>query len=74
MSEQKTYHMSPADFRRHGRAVVDWIADYYEQIEALPVLSQVRPGQIRAGLPPHPPLDGEAFEDILQDVTNLILP
>jgi aromatic-L-amino-acid decarboxylase len=74
MSEQKTYHMSPADFRRHGRAVVDWIADYYEQIEAQPVLSPARPGQIRAGLPPHPPLDGEAFEDILQDVTNLILP
>lgn len=74
MSEQKTYHMNADEFRRHGRAVVDWIADYYEQIESLPVLSQIKPGQIRAGLPPHPPLDGEAFEDILQDVTNLILP
>jgi len=74
MSEQKTYHMSAADFRRHGRAVVDWIADYYEQIESLPVLSQVKPGQIRAGLPPHPPLNGEAFEDILQDITSQILP
>jgi len=66
--------MSAADFRRHGRAAVDWIADYYEQIESLPVQSQVTPGQIRAGLPPHPPPTGEAFEDILQDVTNLILP
>ena len=74
MSEQKTYHMSAADFRRHGRAVVDWIADYYEQIESLPVLSQVKPGQIRDGLPAHPPLTGEAFEDILQDITSLILP
>ena len=74
MTEQKTYHMSAADFRRHGRAAVDWIADYYEQIESLPVQSQVAPGQIRAGLPPHPPPAGEAFEDILQDVTNLILP
>jgi aromatic-L-amino-acid decarboxylase len=74
MSEQKTYHMSAADFRRHGRAVVDWIADYYEQIESLPVLSRVKPGQIRAGLPAHPPLDGEAFEDILQDISKLIVP
>lgn len=74
MSEPKTYHMSAADFRRHGRAVVDWIADYYEQIESLPVLSQVEPGQIRAGLPPHPPATGEAFEDILQDIPRLILP
>jgi aromatic-L-amino-acid decarboxylase len=74
MSERKNYHMSVDDFRQYGRAVVDWIADYYEQLESLPVLSQVKPGQIRAGLPSHPPLDGEAFEDILQDVTNLILP
>jgi aromatic-L-amino-acid decarboxylase len=74
MSEPKNYHMSGDDFRRYGRAVVDWIADYYEQIESLPVLSQVQPGQIRAGLPPHPPSAGDAFEDILQDVTDLILP
>jgi aromatic-L-amino-acid decarboxylase len=74
MSEDKTYHMSAADFRRHGRAVVDWIADYYEQIESLPVLSQVKPGQIRDGLPAHPPPTGEAFEDILQDITSRILP
>jgi aromatic-L-amino-acid decarboxylase len=56
MPEQKNYHMSPDDFRRYGRAVVDWIAGYYEQIESLPVLSQVKPGQIRAGRPPLPPL------------------
>ena len=35
-----------------GRAVVDWIADYYEIIENLPVLSQVRPGEIRAQIAP----------------------
>ena len=74
MSETKNYHMSADEFRRYGRAVVDWIADYYEQIESLPVLSQVEPGRIRAGLPLHPPLNGEAFADILEDVSNLILP
>ena len=74
MSEQKSYHMSADNFRRFGRMVVDWIADYYENVETLPVMSQVKPGQIRAGLPPRPPLDGEAFEDILQDMTDLILP
>ena len=37
--------MTPDEFRRYGRAVVDWIADYYEQIESLPVLSQVEPGR-----------------------------
>ncbi|MCP4689734.1 MAG: aspartate aminotransferase family protein [Desulfobacterales bacterium] len=74
MSEEKSHHMTPQDFRRHGRAVVDWIADYYENIESRPVLSRVEPGRIRASLPPAPPPRGEAFEDILKDVEKLILP
>jgi aromatic-L-amino-acid decarboxylase len=74
MPAPKDYHMSTDDFRRCGHAVVDWIADYHEQIEALPVLSQVKPGQIRAALPAHPPPNGEVFDAILQDVAELILP
>lgn len=74
MTETKSYHMTPDEFRRYGRAVVDWIADYYENIESYPVLSQSKPGEIRAGLPPHPPLQGEPFEAILGDIQRLILP
>jgi aromatic-L-amino-acid decarboxylase len=66
--------MTPDQFRRHGRAVVDWIADYWERVERLPVLSQVRPGQIRAALPPSPPTEGEPFEALLHDVDSVILP
>ena len=66
--------MTPAEFRHYGHTVVDWIADYYEQIESLPVLSRVDPGQVRSLLPGHPPEDGEPFEDILKDVTDVILP
>ena len=73
MSEPN-FHMTPDEFRRHGRAVVDWIADYYERIESFPVLSMVEPGQIRASLPAEPPPKGEPFEAILQDVETLILP
>ncbi len=69
-----SYHMTPEEFRRCGRAVVDWIADYYERIESFPVLSQVQPGEIRAALPPAPPEHGEPFEAILRDVDALILP
>jgi aromatic-L-amino-acid/L-tryptophan decarboxylase len=66
--------MTPDEFRQYGRAVVDWIADYYEQVESLPVLSQVRPGEIRAGLPPAAPQQGEPFEAILADVNRIIMP
>ncbi len=68
------FHMTPAEFREAGRAVIDWIADYYEHVESYPVLSQVKPGEIRAALPQHPPHQGEAFEVILQDVSSKVMP
>jgi len=74
MPEEKSFHLTPEEFRRQGKAVIDWIADYYEKIESFPVLSQVEPGQIRASLPPEPPVHGESFEAVLNDVDKLILP
>jgi aromatic-L-amino-acid/L-tryptophan decarboxylase len=74
MPQEKTFHMSPDEFRRHGHAVVDWIADYYARIESYPVLSRAKPGQIRASLPANPPAHGETFDAILGDIENLIVP
>jgi aromatic-L-amino-acid decarboxylase len=66
--------MTPDEFRQHGHAVVDWIADYYERIESFPVRSPVAPGEIRTGLPASPPEHGEPFEDLLRDLDTTILP
>jgi aromatic-L-amino-acid decarboxylase len=66
--------MTADEFRRHGRAVVDWIADYYERVESYPVLSQAQPGQIRDSLPAAPPMEGQPFEAIFSDVEKLIMP
>ncbi len=71
---KKSFHMHPDEFRERGHEVVDWIADYYKRIESFPVLSQVRPGEIRASLPAQAPQQGEPFETILGDVEKLILP
>src|SRR3984957_13732923 len=74
MSETKSFHMSPEEFRRQGHAVIDWIADYHARIESFPVLSQVKPGEIRSQLPAHAPEKGEAFENIFGDIDRIILP
>src|SRR5258707_1496607 len=74
MPEPKSFHMSPEEFRRQGHAVVDWIADYHSRIESFPVLSRVRPGAVRANLPPHPPADPESWATILDDLDRVILP
>jgi aromatic-L-amino-acid/L-tryptophan decarboxylase len=70
----QSYHMTPQQFREFGRAAVDWIADYYENIEKLPVLSQVKPGEVRRHLPHEAPHRPEAFDAILEDITKVILP
>ncbi|HEV2232271.1 MAG TPA: pyridoxal-dependent decarboxylase [Terriglobia bacterium] len=74
MESEKSFHMTPEEFRRHGYTVVDWIADYYARVESFPVLAQVEPGSIRASLPAEPPTHGEGFDAILGDVEKLILP
>ncbi len=71
---EPSFHMTPQEFRRHGRAVVDWIAEYLERVEEYPVASPLAPGEVRAKLPPHPPERGEPFEDVLRDVSEVILP
>jgi aromatic-L-amino-acid decarboxylase len=67
-------HMTPDEFQRYGHMLVDWIADYYRNVEQYPVLSQVQPGEIRAQLPPNPPQTGEQFEAMLADVERVIMP
>jgi aromatic-L-amino-acid decarboxylase len=67
-------HMSPEDFRRHGHALVDWVAEYLEHAGERPVHSEVRPGWVREQLPPHPPEHGEPFEDMLADVDRIVMP
>ncbi|MCU0727574.1 MAG: pyridoxal-dependent decarboxylase, partial [Planctomycetes bacterium] len=66
--------MTPEEFRRHGREVIDWIASYMERVEELPVLSRVRPGEVSARLPPAAPVRGEPFEAVLRDVEEILLP
>src|SRR5579885_185821 len=75
MSKKKTsFHMTPEEFRHHGYAVIDWIADYQTRIESFPVVSRTKPGQVRASLPAEPPNEGESFESMMADVENIILP
>jgi aromatic-L-amino-acid decarboxylase len=70
----ESYHMTSEQFRECGRAMVDWIAKYYEQIETLPVLSQVKPGEIRRKLPDAAPREPEDFGAMVRDIDEVILP
>ena len=62
------------EFRKRGHELIDWIADYLSTNENYPVLSQVKPGEIKEKLPKHPPQRPESFLDIYDDVNNIIMP
>lgn len=66
--------MTPDEFRRLGKELVDWVADFYERIEELPVQSTVRPGELRARIPDHPPAHPEPFDSIISDLDDLVVP
>ncbi len=63
-----------SSFREDGALAVEWVASYLERVRELPVLSQVEPGAIRAGLPTSPPDDPESFADVLADVDRVLMP
>ena len=66
--------MSAEDFRRFGHEIIDWISDYFENVEQFPVLSQIEPNWLKDNLPNRAPETGEDFAEILKDVDRLILP
>jgi len=66
--------MPAEEFRRYGHELIDWIANYFEHIEDLPVLAQMGPGDLKAQLPSSPPEQGESMQAILADIDRLIVP
>ncbi|MGI8863154.1 MAG: pyridoxal phosphate-dependent decarboxylase family protein [Solirubrobacteraceae bacterium] len=60
--------------RSDGGAVLEWAASYLERVQELPVLAQVKPGEIRARLPLRAPEDGEPFSAVLRDLDEVLLP
>jgi aromatic-L-amino-acid/L-tryptophan decarboxylase len=69
-----TGDMPPAEFRRLGHEVVDWIARYLEEIDRYPVFPDIAPGWVRDRLPEVPPEAGESPDRILADFRQVVVP
>lgn len=66
--------MTPAEFREHGHAVIDWIAEYLDKPEKFPVLPDLEPGTLTRALPQSPPDRPESMASILADFERLVVP
>lgn len=66
--------MDISEFRKQAHTLVDWIADYFENVDKYPVKSQVKPKEVFAKLPDTPPEIAEEMKDIFEDFREIILP
>lgn len=61
------------EFKTNGYKLVDWIADYLENIEKYPPLSKVKPGEIYSRISKEPPNEGEDIEKVLSDIDKILI-
>ena len=66
--------MELEEFRRHGHALIDWLADYHAGLASRPVQAPTRPGEVRAMLPAEPPENPEKFEACIADLDTIVAP
>ncbi|KAL3994461.1 Aromatic-L-amino-acid decarboxylase domain protein [Acanthocheilonema viteae] len=66
--------MSSTEFRKYGKEVVDYIADYIENIQKRRVVPAIEPGYLRNLLPDVAPQHAEPFEDVINDFDRYIMP
>lgn len=66
--------MTPEEFRKAGHELIDWISDYRQRIDQLPVRAQVEPGEVSGKLPSVPPVSPESFESVLSDLESVVVP
>jgi aromatic-L-amino-acid/L-tryptophan decarboxylase len=65
---------APMTFADDGHAAIDWLARYQERLPEAPVLSRMKPGEIRAALPLSAPEQPEPFERVLEDLDTVLFP
>lgn len=62
------------EFEQSGKQLVEWIANYFENVETYPVKPKLKPGDIEKILPQSPPQKGTGFASIMDDFQSQLLP
>ncbi|XP_025421978.1 histidine decarboxylase [Sipha flava] len=62
------------EYRKRGKIMIDYIADYLETIRERRVYPNVHPGYLRNLTPDCAPVEPESWDHIMDDVENIIMP
>ena len=63
-----------SEFRAAGHRIVDWIADYLDNVDRYDVLSRVQPGDIEKQFDAHAHEEGKPYGPLLDEFESKMLP
>ncbi|XP_055839656.1 aromatic-L-amino-acid decarboxylase isoform X1 [Episyrphus balteatus] len=66
--------MEAAEFKDFAKSMIDYIAEYLENIRDRRVLPEVKPGYLRPLIPDNAPLKPDSWEDVMSDIERVIMP
>lgn len=66
--------MDSEEFRIRGKEMIEYICQYFDNIESRRVTPCVEPGYLKSLLPDKAPEDPEDWDDIMADVDKKIMP
>ena len=67
-------NMKKKEFKINSKNTLDWMFNYFDELNKYPVKSKVKPRDVFNKIPKIPPKKGENFSEILDDFKNIILP
>jgi aromatic-L-amino-acid decarboxylase len=65
---------STDEFRAAGHRLIDWISDYFDNIESYPPLSRVQPGDIERQFDAAPSETGRPYDALMAEIETKMLP
>ncbi len=66
--------MDSKEFRKAAHELVDWMADYMDNVSKYPVKPNIKPGDIKIQLPSNAPIKAEKFANVFEDFNKIIMP
>ncbi|CAF1560415.1 unnamed protein product [Didymodactylos carnosus] len=66
--------MNADEFRKYGKEMIDFIADYLSTVRDRRVYPNVKPGYMRPLIAEDAPREGESWNSIFEDIERVIMP
>lgn len=66
--------MDATEFRKRGKEMIDYVADYLENLRERKPFPDVVPGYLRQMMPDEAPENPEKWEELFSDIERVIMP